>query len=89
MVLPTLFKACVRYFFIFFDSPSKTIKNVFYFIEKALFVLEIFKFLLFSPLLSTLSRFKRTNVSGIIYDVMNKFADVIFAITQKPLDISS
>ena len=27
------------------DSPSKTIKNVFYFIEKALFVLEIFKFL--------------------------------------------
>ena len=27
------------------DSPSKTMKNVFYFIEKALFVLEIFKFL--------------------------------------------
>ena len=27
------------------DSPSKTIKNVFYFIEKALFVLEISKFL--------------------------------------------
>ena len=27
------------------DSPSKTIKNVFYFIEKALFVLEIFTFL--------------------------------------------
>ena len=27
------------------DSPSKTIKNVFYFIEKALFVLEILKFL--------------------------------------------
>ena len=26
-------------------SPSKTIKNVFYFIEKALFVLEIFNFL--------------------------------------------
>ena len=26
------------------NSPSKTIKNVFYFIEKALFVLEIFKF---------------------------------------------
>ena len=26
------------------DSPSKTMKNVFYFIEKALFVLEIFKF---------------------------------------------
>ena len=27
------------------DSASKTIKNVFYFIEKALFILEIFKFL--------------------------------------------
>ena len=27
------------------DSPSKTIKNVFHFIEKALFILEIFKFL--------------------------------------------
>ena len=26
------------------DSPSKTIRNVFYFIEKALFVLEIFNF---------------------------------------------
>ena len=34
-------------FFIFSpnDSPSKTIKSVFYFIEKALFVLDIFKFL--------------------------------------------
>ena len=27
------------------DSPLKTMKNVFYFIEKALFVLEIFRFL--------------------------------------------
>ena len=27
------------------DSPSKTMKNVFYLIEKALFVLEILKFL--------------------------------------------
>ena len=26
------------------DCPSKTLKNVFYFIEKALFVLEIFRF---------------------------------------------
>ena len=25
------------------DSPSKIVKNVFYFIEKALFVLELFK----------------------------------------------
>ena len=53
------------------DSPSKTLKNVFYFIQKALFVLEIFKFLLFFPFLSTLSRYKRTNGSGIIYNVMN------------------
>ena len=27
------------------DSPSKTMKNVFYFIQKALFILKIFKFL--------------------------------------------
>ena len=33
------------------DSPSKTIKNVFYFIKKAPFVLEIFKFLYFFPFL--------------------------------------
>ena len=56
------------------DSPSKTVKNVFYFIEKALFVLEIFKFLWFFPFLSTLSILKRTNESGIIYDVMNWLA---------------
>ena len=47
----TIVKACVRYFFfqtfIFLpnDSPSKIIKNVFHFIKKALFILEIFKFL--------------------------------------------
>ena len=40
-------KFCVRYFYQIFifspnDSPSKTIKNVFYFIEKALFIFEIF-----------------------------------------------
>ena len=29
------------------DSPSRIIKNVFYFIKKALFILEIFKFLHF------------------------------------------
>ena len=49
------------------DRPSKTMKNVFDFILKALFVLEIFKFLLFFPFLSTLSRFKRANESGIFY----------------------
>ena len=49
-------KACVRYFYQIFiyspnDSPSKTMKNAFYFIVKALFILEIFKFLYFRPLL--------------------------------------
>ena len=36
-------------FFLQYDSPSKTIKNVFHFTEKALFVLETFKFLKFYP----------------------------------------
>ena len=69
-------KACVRYFYqisVFApnDSPSKTMKSVFYFIKKALFVLEIFKILEFFPFLSALSRYKRTSGSGIICDVMN------------------
>ena len=47
-------KACVRYFYQIFisspnGSPSQTMKNAFYFILKALFVLEIFKFLDFCP----------------------------------------
>ena len=56
-----LLKACVHYFLSNFyfspnDSPSKTMKNVFYFIEKALFVLKIFKFLYFPlPLFFPLS----------------------------------
>ena len=57
------------------DSPSKTMKNIFYFIGKALFVLEIFKFLWFFPFLTKLSRFKKTNWSGIIY-VMNWLAQI-------------
>ena len=56
------------------DSPSKIIKIVFYFIEKTLFVLTIFKFLYFFSFLSTLCRFKKTNKKGIIYDVMNWLA---------------
>ena len=53
-----ILEACVCYFlsiFIFSSNyrPSKTIKNVFYFIEKALSVLEIFKFLFFSLLFHT------------------------------------
>ena len=56
-----IFKACVRYFlwkfyFSLNDSPLKTMKNVFYFIWKALFVLEIFRFSYFHlPLFSPLS----------------------------------
>ena len=47
-----LFKACFRYFLLDFyfspnDSPLKTMENVFYFIEKALFVLKISRFLYF------------------------------------------
>ena len=49
-----IFSACVRYFLSNFyfspnDNPSKTMKNVFYFIKKALFVLNIFskKFCIF------------------------------------------
>ena len=56
------------------DRPSETMKNAFYFIEKALFVLEMFKFLYFFPFLSTIFRFKRANGSGIIYDVKNWLA---------------
>ena len=68
-----LVSAIFYQFFIFSsnDTPAKTMKNVFYFMSQSLFVLEIFKFLYFFPLLSTLSRFKRVYGSGIIYDVMN------------------
>ena len=45
---------------VFIFSP-----NVFYFIETAPFILGIFKFLYFLLFLSTLSKFKRTNDSGI------------------------
>ena len=56
----SLFKACVRYFYQIFifspnDSPSKTMKNAFYFIKKALFSLEIIKFFYFCPSLSFLA----------------------------------
>ena len=42
------------------DSPSQTIANVFYFIEKTLFVLEIFKVLKFFPFHSILSGLRKT-----------------------------
>ena len=68
-------------FFIFSpnDSPSKTTENVLYFIQKALFVLEMLNFLIFS-LFSILCRFKRTDGSGIM---------LIFGIIQKPFYIIS
>ena len=71
-----LVSAIFYQFFIFSssDRPSKTMKTVFYLILKALFIHEIFKFLYFFPFLSTLSRFKRSNGSGIIYDVINWLA---------------
>ena len=52
VILESSFKACVRYFYqisIFSpnDSPSKTMKNAFYFIKKALFSLEIIEFFYF------------------------------------------
>ena len=53
------------------DRPSKTMKNVFYVILKTLFLLEIFKFLLLFPFLSTRSKFIRANGSGKIFDVIN------------------
>ena len=56
------------------DSSSKTMENVFYFIQNALFILEIFNLLYFFPFLSTLFRHKMTNGSGIIYDDMNWLA---------------
>ena len=75
-ILLKILNACVRYFLFFSanDSSSKTMKNIFYFIYKTLFVLKIFNFLKFFPFLSALSRFKRTNESRIIYDVMNWLA---------------
>ena len=56
-----MIKGCVRYFlwnayFSPSDSPLKTMKNVFYFISKALVTLEIFKFVYFRlPLFFALS----------------------------------
>ena len=87
-------KPCVCYFLsIFFspnDSHSKTMKNAFYFILKALFVLKTSKDR--HSFLSTLSRFKRTN--GVKSFMMSwigfhKFPDVIFGITQKSFNITS
>ena len=64
-------KVYLHYFFQFFvffllnDSPSKLIKNDFYFIQKALFVLEIFNLFV---------TFSLSFLNGIIYDAMNWLA---------------
>ena len=72
-------KAYVRYFlsnfyFSLIDGPSKTRKNVFYFIQKALFVLEIFNFLyfrllLFFPLSAIILGWFKKNLK--VYDIIN------------------
>ena len=56
------------------NSPSKTMKKVFNFIEKALFVLERFQVLHFFLFLSTFSRFKKTNGQGIVNNFMSWLA---------------
>ena len=72
-------KACVCYFLRNFysspnDSPSKTMKDVFYFIEKAVFVLEIFKYLYCHlPLFLSVSHCLRAwfKINRKVYDVIN------------------
>ena len=68
-LLKFLFKACICY--LFSHQIIALMKNAFYFIQKARFVLQIFKLLWLFPSfpLSRFNRFKRTNESGIIYDV--------------------
>ena len=46
----SFFKACVHYFSLFLstnDSPKKVMKNAFYFVQEAFFVVKIFIFLYF------------------------------------------
>ena len=54
------------------DRPSKTMKNVIS--SKSSFHSQDIQISVFFPFLSTLSRFKRANGSGIIYDVINWLA---------------
>ena len=65
------------------DRPSKTLKIFSFHLKSSFRSRDIQVF----PFLSTLSRFKKANGSGIIDDVINfhKFAEAIFRITQKPL----
>ena len=74
LACPGLLKAFYQ-IFIFHQMIAfqKLLKNVFLFNLKSSFRSQDIKiFVIFSfPFLSTLSRFKRTYESGIIYDVMN------------------
>ena len=73
-----LLKACcVHYFLSFFifspiDSPLKTVKNVLFHLKSSFRSPGIHIFVIFP--LSTLSRFKKTSGSGVMYDVMNWLA---------------
>ena len=84
MLLPKLqnkarFKACVRYFlsnFYFFTKrqPFKNCKKCFLFHQKSSFCSRDTQIFVIFSLPSTLSRLKRENGSGIIYDVINWLA---------------
>ena len=83
-----LMSATFYHFFIFSpnDRPLKTIKNVVYFIKKAFFVLEIFKFLIFFPSFPQFPGSKgQIEVEYIMVASidLHKFTDAIFGITQK------
>ena len=74
------------------DSPSKTVKNVFYLIWKVLFVLEIFTFLYFFPSFPHIPDSKwQMEVEWFMMSWigLHKVADVIFEVTRKLLYIIS
>ena len=57
------------------NSTSKTMKNAFYFIKIAIFVLEIFKYLYFFPSFRHIPDSKG-QMKGNNYDVMNWLASI-------------
>ena len=63
-------------FFLPNDSPSKTKKCFLFHLKSSFCSRDIKIFVIFC--LSTLSRYKRTNGSGIIYDVMNCCHEFLF-----------
>ena len=74
-----ILKACVRYFlsnFYFFTNSYlfKNYEKCFLFHLKGSFRSQDIQIFWFFPFLSTLSRFERTDGSGIVYDVMNWIA---------------